>query len=126
MIQNVICIKDLFRMTTAMTGVCATPVRTVTAKVPIALPRRAGCKPQQRLAAQPDNRSSEQSSSLHADATKLALLAVAMSPALLDASPAEAVNNLVAGKTVSLIHPLTMIFLFGSSVYTGWLGLQWR
>ena len=32
----------------------------------------------------------------------------------------------VAGKSVSLVHPFTMIFLFGFSLWTGWLGLQWR
>ena len=60
------------------------------------------------------------------DAAKLAMFTAALSPLLLSADPASAQSALVAGKTVSLIHPFTMIFLFGASLWTGWLGLQWR
>ena len=105
--------------------VCTTCSRS-SITVATSLPRRAAPKHSQRSAAQPDSRSSEHSSSFPAEAVKLALLTAAASPLLLDASPAEAANALVAGKTVSLIHPFTMIFLFGSTFYTGWLGLQWR
>ena len=110
----------------ASTRVLGSPARSAVAKPVAVLPRRAADKLPQRLAAVPDSRSGEQSSTVQADAAKLALLTAVMSPMLLDASPAEAANALVAGKTVSLIHPFTMIFLFGSSLYTGWLGLQWR
>jgi hypothetical protein len=34
--------------------------------------------------------------------------------------------GILAGKTASLIHPTTMAALFGTSLYSGYLGLQWR
>ena len=35
-------------------------------------------------------------------------------------------NPLLTGKTVSLLHPLIMFGLLGSSLYTGVLGWKWR
>lgn len=49
-----------------------------------------------------------------------------LAPFLLDVDPALAGNPLLTGKTVSLIHPAVMLFLFGSTAWTGWLGWQWR
>ncbi|PSC70229.1 plant F21F14-40 [Micractinium conductrix] len=60
--------------------------------------------------------------------TTTALLAAAglLAPLLLDQEAAMAVPALIKGRTFSLIHPAMMFFLFGSSVWAGWLGLQWR
>ncbi len=55
-----------------------------------------------------------------------AALAGVLAPFLLDVDPALAGNPLLTGKTVSLVHPVIMIFLFGSTAWTGWLGWQWR
>lgn len=49
-----------------------------------------------------------------------------MAPFLMDVDPAFAGNPLLTGKTVSLIHPAIMLFLFSASAYTAWLGFQWR
>lgn len=52
-----------------------------------------------------------------------------MAPLLLDTSAALAINReygIVEGQIFSLIHPAIMFFLFGSSVYAGYLGFQWR
>ena len=35
-------------------------------------------------------------------------------------------NHLLTGQLVSLLHPAIMLFLFGATGYTGWLGLRWR
>ncbi len=56
----------------------------------------------------------------------LASAAGLLAPFLLDVDPALAGNPLLTGKTVSLLHPAIMIFLFGSTAWTGWLGWQWR
>ncbi|EIE24936.1 hypothetical protein COCSUDRAFT_14062 [Coccomyxa subellipsoidea C-169] len=56
----------------------------------------------------------------------LATAAGLLTPFLLDVDPALAGNPLLTGKTVSLIHPAVMLFLFGSTAWTGWLGWQWR
>lgn len=42
------------------------------------------------------------------------------------AEPALAGDPLLTGKTVSLIHPAIMLFLFGASGYTAYLGFQWK
>lgn len=56
-----------------------------------------------------------------------AVAAALIAPLLLHADPASAASNpLLTGKTVSLIHPAIMLFLFGSTAWTGWLGWQWR
>lgn len=41
----------------------------------------------------------------------------------------EAVANdygIFAGRTASMLHPITMLLLFLTSIYSGYLGLQWR
>ena len=41
----------------------------------------------------------------------------------------EAMANdygILAGRTASMLHPVTMLMLFLTSVYSGYLGLQWR
>ena len=49
-----------------------------------------------------------------------------LAPFFMDVDPAFAGNPLLTGKTVSLIHPAIMLFLFSASAYTAWLGFQWR
>ncbi len=55
---------------------------------------------------------------------------LALAPFLADVDPAFAVKGeggpLLEGRTVSLIHPATMIFLFTASLYAAYLGFQWR
>eukprot|EP00892_Ulva_mutabilis_P006469 jgi/Ulvmu1/4194/UM019_0173.1 len=48
---------------------------------------------------------------------------------LLCADPAGAVGGqfgILEGRSIALIHPVVMAGLFGSTLYTGWLGWQWR
>ena len=52
-----------------------------------------------------------------------------LAPLILDNSAALAQNReygIIEGQIFSLMHPAIMFFLFGSSVYAGYLGLQWR
>ena len=58
--------------------------------------------------------------------TVLATAAGLLSPLILDVHPASAHDVLLQGKIVSLVHPALMLFLFGATAWTGWLGLQWR
>jgi hypothetical protein len=67
----------------------------------------------------------------HNDVSKAAILVPAMSVAvpLLQANPALAIDReygILEGQIFSLMHPAVMFFLFGATVYTGYLGLQWR
>lgn len=34
--------------------------------------------------------------------------------------------GILAGRSASMLHPVTMLLLFGTSIYSGYLGLQWR
>lgn len=43
-----------------------------------------------------------------------------------DAMAAAADYGVLAGRTGSMLHPITMLLLFGTSVYAGYTGLQWR
>ena len=52
-----------------------------------------------------------------------------LTPILLDVQSALAQKGelgIVEGRIASLTHPVLMGFLFGSSLYTAWLGFQWR
>ncbi len=52
-----------------------------------------------------------------------------LAPLVLDSSAALAKGReygIIEGQIFSLMHPAIMFFLFGSSVYAGYLGLQWR
>jgi hypothetical protein len=52
-----------------------------------------------------------------------------LAPWLLAEAPAHAIGReygIVEGQIASLIHPGMMFFLFGASLYAGYLGLQWR
>ena len=52
-----------------------------------------------------------------------------LTPILLDVQSALAQKGefgIVEGRLASLTHPVLMGFLFGSSLYTAWLGFQWR
>jgi len=67
----------------------------------------------------------------HNDVSKAAVLVPALSVAvpLLQADPALAIDSeygILEGQIFSLMHPAVMFFLFGATVYTGYLGLQWR
>lgn len=75
--------------------------------------------------------SQPQQKDLLADAsTSLFAASLALAPFLADVDPAFAVKGeggpLLEGRTVSLIHPATMIFLFTASLYAAYLGFQWR
>lgn len=53
----------------------------------------------------------------------------ALAPLLLQADPAMAVDGaygILEGRTVALIHPAVMLFLFGGTLYAGYLGYQWK
>ena len=52
-----------------------------------------------------------------------------LTPILLDVQNALAQKGelgIVEGRIASMTHPIMMGFLFGASLYTGWLGFQWR
>lgn len=53
----------------------------------------------------------------------------ALMASFLRAGAAHAINReygFVEGQILSLTHPAIMFFLFGASIYAGYLGLQWR
>ena len=59
--------------------------------------------------------------------TSMLATAALLAPLLLDIDAASAAGNpLLTGKTISLVHPLIMFTLLGSSIYTGVLGWNWR
>lgn len=64
------------------------------------------------------------------DLSKAAVLGpLSLAVPLLQASPALAINReygILEGQIFSLMHPAVMFFLFGATVYTGYLGVQWR
>ena len=49
----------------------------------------------------------------------LSLLAI---PEIADANE----YGILAGRSASMLHPITMMALLGTSLYSGYLGLQWR
>ena len=52
-----------------------------------------------------------------------------LTPLLLDVENALAQKGeygIVEGRIASMTHPILMGFLFGASLYTAWLGFQWR
>ncbi|PRW20444.1 plant F21F14-40 [Chlorella sorokiniana] len=59
-------------------------------------------------------------------ATALLAAAGLLAPMVLDTEAAQAVPELLKGRTFSLIHPAIMGFLFGGSLWAGYLGFQWR
>lgn len=56
----------------------------------------------------------------------LILSALTLLVPLEDASAAGGAYGVFEGKLASMAHPVTMLALFGTSVYSGYLGLQWR
>ena len=56
----------------------------------------------------------------------LLLSALTLFVPLEDASAAGGAYGIFEGKLASMAHPVTMLALFGTSVYSGYLGLQWR
>ncbi|KAI3430213.1 hypothetical protein D9Q98_004811 [Chlorella vulgaris] len=79
-----------------------------------------------RAAAEPKSAAERAEETQAAATTALLVTAGLLAPLLLDADAAQAVPELLKGRTFSLIHPAMMFFLFGSSVYAGYLGFQWR
>lgn len=78
---------------------------------------------EERSAAGP---AAEQSTLARVETSMLATAAL-LAPLLLDIESASAAGNpLLTGKTISLVHPLVMFGLLGSSIYTGVLGWNWR
>ena len=55
----------------------------------------------------------------------LTLVASLLGPAS-DAFAKDGEFGILEGRTVAMIHPITMLILFGISVSTGYVGLQWR
>merc|ERR1719267_35562 len=45
---------------------------------------------------------------------------------LQEASAKGGAYGIFEGRTASLLHPITMALLFLTSLYSGYLGLQWR
>ncbi|KAK9824790.1 hypothetical protein WJX74_008967 [Apatococcus lobatus] len=92
-------------------------------------PARLAVRAQVQKPATPS--SQPQQKDLLADAsTTLFAASLALAPFLADVDPAFAVKGeggpLLEGRTVSLIHPATMVFLFTASLYAAYLGFQWR
>lgn len=61
--------------------------------------------------------------------SSLLAAAATFMPLLLDVQAANAAGGefgILEGKSAALIHPIAMISLFAFSVYTAWLGFQWR
>ena len=56
----------------------------------------------------------------------LLLSALTLLVPLEDASAAGGAYGVFEGKLASMAHPVTMLALFGTSVYSAYLGLQWR
>ncbi|GLC37746.1 hypothetical protein PLESTB_001472600 [Pleodorina starrii] len=59
----------------------------------------------------------------------LLALGATVAPLLLQAGTALAKDGeygLLEGRTVALIHPAVMLFLFGGTLYAGFLGYQWK
>lgn len=57
------------------------------------------------------------------------LMAASLSTFMLPAEEAMATNRdlgILEGKTIALVHPAIMFFLFGATAYAGYLGWQWR
>ena len=62
-------------------------------------------------------------------ATAMVALPALVAPLLLDIPAALAINReygILEGQIFALMHPGMMFFLFGSTIYAGYLGLQWR
>ena len=70
-----------------------------------------------------DNVHMEQNFQIH---PALLLSALTLLVPLEDASAAGGAYGVFEGKLASMAHPVTMLALFGTSVYSGYLGLQWR
>lgn len=68
---------------------------------------------------------SEQAEAVTSLAALLGLGAVMLLP-VQEAVAGGSEYGIFAGRTASLLHPVTMLLLFGTSVYSGYLGLQWR
>ena len=62
--------------------------------------------------------------------TKFELAAASIAGSLLipagDAMAKGGEFGIIEGRSVALLHPLGMALLFGTTVYAGYLGFQWR
>jgi Protein of unknown function (DUF4079) len=70
-----------------------------------------------------DNVNTEENFQIH---PALILSALTLLVPLEDASAAGGAYGVFEGKLASMAHPVTMLALFGTSIYSGYLGLQWR
>jgi uncharacterized membrane protein YidH (DUF202 family) len=70
-----------------------------------------------------DNVNTEENFHIH---PALILSALTLLVPLEDASAAGGAYGVFEGKLASMAHPVTMLALFGTSLYSGYLGLQWR
>ncbi|GIL47198.1 hypothetical protein Vafri_4072 [Volvox africanus] len=62
-------------------------------------------------------------------ARPLLAMGAAIAPFVMQAGAALAKDGeygLLEGRTVALIHPAVMLFLFGGTLYAGYLGYQWK
>jgi hypothetical protein len=101
---------------------------------------RAAAPPPARLAAPVPRRRGRAAAARSGDAPEpvatdapntntLLLAGATAAPWLLDAGAAHAIGReygVVEGQLASLAHPAAMFFLFGASVWSGYLGFQWR
>lgn len=70
-----------------------------------------------------DNVNTEENFQIH---PALILSALTLLVPLEDASAQGGAYGVFEGKLASMAHPVTMLALFGTSIYSGYLGLQWR
>lgn len=73
--------------------------------------------------------SKESESSMLSESAALLAVSGILAPMFLDTGSAQAIGReygIFEGQIFSLMHPAIMFFLFGASLYAGYLGLQWR
>jgi hypothetical protein len=116
------------------------PIVSLARARPAPAAARAAAPPAARLVSAPRRRARAAAAargdapeplSIHAPINNNALFALSAStaPWLLDAGAAHAIGReygVVEGQLASLAHPAAMFFLFGASVWAGYLGFQWR
>jgi hypothetical protein len=98
------------------------------AVVPVAASRRSDDTQHSIDGLMPETSSSPTSSGV--ELTKLDMTAAGlMGPLLMfvgDAAAADGQYGLLEGRSAALVHPIVMAALFGTTLYAGYLGFQWR
>lgn len=98
------------------------------AVVPVAASRRSDDTQHSIDGLMPETSSSPTSSGV--ELTKLDMAAAGlMGPLLMfvgDAAAADGQYGLLEGRSAALVHPIVMAALFGTTLYAGYLGFQWR